>query len=804
MEASSRFRRAESKILPQLTNAVAHRGVSVFQIVNHGSSLPWVWVTANFIEGIVKHPRVCVCSLYFFSVVLCLTFMCFATFGCGSATSSGTTSAPVAPTFAPGAGTYTSQQAVMITDATAGARIYYTTDGSTPSTSSNLVSGPIAVSSTEILQAVASLNGQLSPVLTAAYVINLPPVAPAFAPGAGTYTSVQSVTITDATAGAKIYYTTDGSTPSPSSNLVSGPIAVSSTETIQAVASLNGQLSPVFTAAYVINLPPTSLWASSGSGQAAQVGNGLAAPLEVSVLNSNTAPVSGITVSFSAPASGPSVIFSSSSCTTDSTGKCSITARANASVGTFTVTASTAALGTAFTLTNTGLHSYVVTVSSDATAGVASNCLDQSTNSGPANSNCSLRDAMAAAAATASSSQSTSITFAQTSPTTIHLANGPLALPSYTAIQGATSGSGANLTNLITVDGNNLIELFTQAAGIVQTTIDNLILAHGYSSQVGGAIYSFGSLNVNNSTFFANQAALSGGAISNNGGALSVFGSTFQNNISQSVAGYGGGIDNFGNGTVSVSNSTFTGNQAYDGGAFYSSGPASITDSTIVGNTASFGGGIYNKSTTFTVSNSIVNGNTNEDCGGVYCAPLWAYVLFTATTPSPIDSNAITIAFTDSLGNSFSQTVTYGPFSSPAGLGATFGPYFAENFSGLDTASISGQPIGNLFILTPANGATLSPLHITDPGQSFLATQVTYPNPLSLNNNVYGLSAEINLSPLQNNGGPTQTMLPLSGSKALCAITPSNSMGSDQRGQPRTATVASSTCQDAGAVQTAN
>jgi hypothetical protein len=38
--ASSRFSRAESKILPQLANPVAHRGVSVFQMINHAASLP--------------------------------------------------------------------------------------------------------------------------------------------------------------------------------------------------------------------------------------------------------------------------------------------------------------------------------------------------------------------------------------------------------------------------------------------------------------------------------------------------------------------------------------------------------------------------------------------------------------------------------------------------------------------------------------------------------------------------------------------------------------------------------------------
>jgi hypothetical protein len=37
--ASSRFSRAESKILPQFANPLAHRGVSVFQIVDHASSL---------------------------------------------------------------------------------------------------------------------------------------------------------------------------------------------------------------------------------------------------------------------------------------------------------------------------------------------------------------------------------------------------------------------------------------------------------------------------------------------------------------------------------------------------------------------------------------------------------------------------------------------------------------------------------------------------------------------------------------------------------------------------------------------
>jgi hypothetical protein len=168
-----------------------------------------------------------------------------------------------APVFSLAAGTYTSVQSVTISDATTGAVIYYTTDGSTPTASSTPYTGAISVGVTETLQAIAVAAGYSnSAVTSAAYIINLPPppaAMPVFSIAAGTYTSVQSVTISDATTGAMIYYTTDGSTPSASSTLYTGAISVGVTETLQAIAVAAGYSnSPVASAAYIINLPPAS------------------------------------------------------------------------------------------------------------------------------------------------------------------------------------------------------------------------------------------------------------------------------------------------------------------------------------------------------------------------------------------------------------------------------------------------------------------------------------------------------------------------------------------------------------------
>ena len=196
------------------------------------------------------------------TAVFCLSTLALISIaGCSGGSSSPAPSSnptpAAAPTYTPAGGTYTSTQSVTLADAAAGATIYYTTDDSTPTTSSKIYSAPISVATTTTINAIATASGySTSAESTASYTINLPAAAPTFTPTGGAYTSAQSVTLADITAGATIYYTTDGSTPTASSRVYSAPISIATTTTINAIATATGySTSAISSAVYTISLP---------------------------------------------------------------------------------------------------------------------------------------------------------------------------------------------------------------------------------------------------------------------------------------------------------------------------------------------------------------------------------------------------------------------------------------------------------------------------------------------------------------------------------------------------------------------
>jgi hypothetical protein len=148
------------------------------------------------------------------------------------------------PGFNPPGGAYNGIQNVEITCATATADIYYTLDGTDPDETSTPYTSPntITVAASTTIKARAYSDGMdPSAIATADYTIDLPDVAePQISPSSGVYQASQFVTITCATGGAEIRYTTNGAVPDQSSLRYTRSFAVSSTTTVRARAFATG------------------------------------------------------------------------------------------------------------------------------------------------------------------------------------------------------------------------------------------------------------------------------------------------------------------------------------------------------------------------------------------------------------------------------------------------------------------------------------------------------------------------------------------------------------------------------------
>jgi Chitobiase/beta-hexosaminidase C-terminal domain/FG-GAP-like repeat len=165
------------------------------------------------------------------------------------------------------AGTYGPSQTIVLS-ADEAATIYYTTDGSTPTTSSPLYSGPIAMATMTLTYFGVDTAQNASAVASQSYVLDNTAPTVSASPGPGAYAAGQPVTLTSSEAGV-INFTTDGSTPTRSSTTYTGPMALNASTTFKAIATDNyGNTSAPASFAYTVkDTTPPVITASPLGGQ---------------------------------------------------------------------------------------------------------------------------------------------------------------------------------------------------------------------------------------------------------------------------------------------------------------------------------------------------------------------------------------------------------------------------------------------------------------------------------------------------------------------------------------------------------
>lgn len=132
-------------------------------------------------------------------------------------------------------------------------------------------------------------------------------------------------------------------------------------------------------------------------------------------------------------------------------------------------------------------------------------------------------------------------------------------LPNIVSGQGALTIDGGSV---ITISGNSSVQVL--AVDINATlTLQNLTISNGFSATSSGGIRNQGTLVITNSTF-SNNTGRSGGAIYNSG-AVKITSSTFTNNNANGNA-FGGGAIYSDGGATDISQSLFEGNRANGNG----------------------------------------------------------------------------------------------------------------------------------------------------------------------------------------------------------------------------------------------
>ena len=136
---------------------------------------------------------------------------------------------------------------VTLACSTENAVIHYTLDGTDPDSSSTVYTEPFTLSEDTTVKAIAIKNDKTSSVVTKVYeapeqtIVTEPEII---------ITENGEVTLVNSTDGATIYYTTDGTNPSTSSQVYSEAFVIASGTTIKAIAVKNNVQSLIVSKTY--------------------------------------------------------------------------------------------------------------------------------------------------------------------------------------------------------------------------------------------------------------------------------------------------------------------------------------------------------------------------------------------------------------------------------------------------------------------------------------------------------------------------------------------------------------------------
>ncbi|MBK8903644.1 MAG: right-handed parallel beta-helix repeat-containing protein [Anaerolineaceae bacterium] len=353
-----------------------------------------------------------------------------------------------------------------------------------------------------------------------------------------------------------------------------------------------------------------------------------------------------------------------------------------------------------------------------------------------------------------------------------------------------THGAGIYLSNSTSVITNSNILSNTagtvgvgggngNGAGIYQfsgiqppatLSIVDSTLAHNISDGFGGGLFSWGDVTITRTTFFNNHAAngASGGAIRGMYESMAIWDSFFDDNYASNE---GGAIVSVNTLELTVYNSVFTNNYAGgSGGAISASWITKIFSSTFHSNESSSGGAIYMTLNLLTLENSAIYDNFSKAWGGG---------ITTWTGSSANIANSTISGNRANLGG--------GGIATSASSAKLNNVTLVNNIADFDqdNAGDGGGLFGTIFIKNSiiANNQDLSS-NIQHPdcssgtsSQGFnLVSNTDGCNLAAVEGDHYGTSdnpIDPLLGPLQNNGGPTFSHLPVTDSPVIDAGNPS-------------------------------